>query len=130
MARPVPIGTKAESILKVELRHTLQGLDKRLPPVLSTPHMIGWMEHACFLATEPFQEDGEITVGTAIHVTHRAPTGVGATVRATAELEKIEGRFLIFRVFAEESGRIIGEGHVHRAFVHVASFMAKHSVAK
>ena len=69
-------------------------------------------------------------MGTAIHVTHRAPTGVGATVRATAELEKIEGRFLIFRVFAEENGRIIGEGHVHRSFVHVPSFMAKHSVAK
>jgi len=130
MAKTVPIGAKAEFTIQVEQRHTLQGLDKRLPPVLSTPHMIGWMEHACFLAAEPYQEDGEITVGTAIHVTHRAPTGVGATVRATVELENIDGRFLIFRVSAEEGGRIIGEGHVHRAFVHVPSFMAKHSVQK
>ena len=130
MPKPVPIGTSANATLVVEYRHTLNSLDKRLPPVLTTPHMIGWMEHACFLATEPFQEDGEITVGTAIHVNHRAPTGVGATVTATAELERIEGRFHIFKVTAIENSRVIGEGHVHRAFVNVASFMAKHSVAK
>src|SRR5208282_4952832 len=76
MSKPVPLGTTAQATLVVENKHTLNGLDKRLPPVLTTPHMIGWMEHACFLATEPFHDDGEITVGTAIHVNHRAPTGI------------------------------------------------------
>jgi len=130
MAKPVPIGTRVEKEFTVEHEQTLNHYDKRLPPVLSTPNMIGWMEFCCFLATEPYQDDGEITVGTAIHVTHRAPTGIGGKVLASAELERIDGRFHIFKVQAKENGRVIGDGHVHRAFVHVPTFMAKHKVGK
>jgi fluoroacetyl-CoA thioesterase len=130
MAKPVPIGTRAEVTRKVELKNTLKHHHEKLPPVLTTPDMIGWMEFACYQATIPFEEDGETTVGTHIDVSHRAPTGVGATVRATAVLEKIDGRFHIFRVQAWEGERLIGEGTVDRAFVHVSRFMDKHAVPK
>ena len=62
MARPVPLGTSAEVTRTVEFKNTLTAHHEKLPPVLTTPDMIGWMEFACYLATEPFCEGDETTV--------------------------------------------------------------------
>jgi predicted thioesterase len=115
---------------QVEFQHTLESHNAKLPPVLSTPNMIAWMEIACFVATEPFCEADEITVGTAIHVSHRAPTGIGNQIVAEAVLEKVDGRFFIFRVSARDQHQVIGEGHVHRAFVSLGKFMGKQGLRK
>ena len=125
MAIGVPIGIRAEVAQVVEHRHTLAVVDPELPLVLATPWMIGWMEFACFQAQKPFCEPGEATVGTAIHVDHRAPTTVGETVIAEAVLERIDGRFFIYRVSARNARQPIGSGTVHRAVVNVARFMRK-----
>ncbi|MGH9580027.1 MAG: thioesterase family protein [Terriglobales bacterium] len=125
MAKVVPLGTRGEVVAQVELRHTLQHHLEWLPPVLSTPNMIGWMEMACFEAAAAFCDEGEITVGTAINVLHRAPTGVGSKVVAEAVLERIEGKFHIFRVTARDETQQIGEGTVSRAFVNVDRFLQK-----
>lgn len=126
MAKEVPLGTRGEVSYTVEHRHTLASLNDALPPVLSTPWMIGWMEQACFVAQEPYCEHGEVTVGTAIHVDHRAPTGIGQKVFATAELESVDGRFFIYRVLARtEEDVVIGAGKVHRAVVNVGKFIEK-----
>src|SRR3954471_15484868 len=124
MAREVPLGTSAKVRRVVEFKHTLAAHGE-LPPVLSTPNMITMMEWACFEATKGFCEGDEITVGTHINVSHRAPTGVGNIVVAEAVLEKIDGRFHIFRVTAKHDDVLLGEGHVHRAFVSVGKFMQK-----
>lgn len=130
MSKPVPIGTKAEITRTVEFKHTLTAHHDNLPPVLTTPDMIGWMEFACYLATEPFCEGDETTVGTAIHVRHLAPTGIGSEVTADAILEKIDGRFHIFKVTARDSNKLLGDGHVHRAFVSFSKFVEKQGVKK
>ena len=124
--REVRIGTRAQITRVVEHQHTLAAVSERMPPVLSTPWMIAWMESACYFAQEPFCEDGETTVGTRIDVVHRAPCTVGAKVTARAELESVQGRFYIYRVEAAlEDGRKIGWGHVHRAVVRASDFMGK-----
>jgi fluoroacetyl-CoA thioesterase len=125
MAKDVPIGTRAEVIHAVEHRHTLAALSSDLPAVLATPWMIGWMEYACYQAQIPFCEDGETTVGTAIHVDHRAPTTIGQKVIAEAVLERIDGRFFVYRVSARNEQQPIGSGTVHRAVVNVRKFMDK-----
>ena len=125
MAKDVPIGTRAEVTHAVEHRHTLAALSPDLPAVLATPWMIGWMEYACYQAQQPFCEDGETTVGTAIHVDHRAPTTVGQKVIAEAVLERVDGRFFIYRVSARNEQQPIGSGIVHRAVVNVRRFMEK-----
>jgi fluoroacetyl-CoA thioesterase len=130
MAKPVPIGTRADIKRTVEFKNTLTAHHEKLPPVLTTPDMIGWMEFACYNATEPFCEGDETTVGTAIHVRHLAPTGIGSEVTATAELEKIEGRFHIFKVTASDGQTLLGDGHVHRAFVSFSKFVEKQGVKK
>ena len=123
--REVPIGTRAEVERLVEHKHTLAAHNPALPPVFSTPHMIGLMELACFEAQKQFCDPGEITVGTAIHIEHRAPTTVGATVKAEAILERLDGRFFIFRVRAWDERRDIGFGTVHRAVVDLNKFREK-----
>ena len=125
MAKQVPIGTRAEVTETVEQRHTLAGYSPELPPVLATPWMIAWMEHACYEAQRPFCDDGETTVGTAIHVDHRAPTTIGQSVIAEAVLERVDGRFFIFRVSARSGSQPIGSGTVHRAVVNVKKFLEK-----
>ena len=77
MAKAMPIGARGEVEQTVELKHTLTAHNPNLPPVYSTPDMIRLMEIACFRALQPFCEGDEITVGTAIHVEHRAAAALG-----------------------------------------------------
>lgn len=126
MPKQVTIGARGQAQEKVELRHTLTSHDKRLPPIYSTPDMIRLMETAGFRALQPFCEDGEITVGTAINVEHRASCGLGAEVHATAELESHNGKFYVLRVTATSGAREIGRGTITRAFVRVPRSTEEH----
>src|SRR5208283_696136 len=125
MAKPVPIGTRGVVEQRVEFQHTLTAWKPELPPVLSTPHMIGWMEAAGFEALLPFCEGDEVSVGTAININHRAPAGIGALVRCEAVLESINGRFLTFRVTAQSGDEVIGHGTIARAIVSKGKFEEK-----
>ncbi len=125
MAKPVPIGTRGAYERRVEFQHTLSAWKPDLPSVLSTPHMIGWMEAAGFEVLLPFCEGDEVSVGTAINIQHRAPTGIGALVRCEAVLDSINGRFLTFRVTAQSGDQVIGHGTIGRAIVSKSKFGAK-----
>jgi fluoroacetyl-CoA thioesterase len=125
MARPVPLGAHGEADETVELKHTLTAHHPKLPPVYSTPDMIRLMETACFNALQPYCDEGEITVGIAIHVEHRAASGIGMRIRAEAELESFDGRFYTMRVSAHDGTQEIGRGTVGRAVVHVPSFLRR-----
>jgi predicted thioesterase len=107
------------------LKHTLAGHNPNLPPIYSTPDMIRLMEIAAFRALQPYCEGDEITVGTAINIEHRAASGIGARVRAEAELESIDGKFYKLRVTARDDKHEIGRGTVGRAVVSVGQFLAK-----
>jgi fluoroacetyl-CoA thioesterase len=125
MAKTVPIGAKGEARQKVEFKHTLSAHHEQLPPVYSTPDMIRLMEIAAFHALHPFCDEGELNVGTHINIEHRAATGIGAEVLATAQLESFDGRFYSFRVTAHDGKQEIGRGTVGRAVIKLAQFMAK-----
>src|SRR5271170_505861 len=125
MAKPVPIGTCGEVERRVEFRHTLSAWKPELPSVLSTPHMIGWIEAAGFEALLPFCEGDEVSVGTAINVVHRAPAWIDAVVKCEAVLESISGRFLTFRVSAHNGSEVIGYGTIGRAIVSKTKFEEK-----
>ncbi len=122
MAKEIPLGTRGEAEEVVEFRHTLTAHHLDLPPVYSTPDMIRLMETAAFHALRPFCEIGEITVGTAINIQHRAASGIGARIRAEAVVETFDGRFYTLRVSASNNEREIGNGTVGRAVVHLSRF--------
>ena len=125
MAKPVPIGVRGAAEETVEFRHTLTAHHASLPPVYSTPDMIRLMETAAFHAVQPYCEGDEITVGTSIHVEHRAATGIGARVKAEAVVESFDGRFYTVRVTASDGVQEIGRGTVGRAVVSVGKLAAR-----
>ena len=96
---------------------TIAAFDPRLPPVLSTPAMIGLMELAALQAVQPELPSGAITVGTRIEVDHLKAVTDGATVRAAARLVGYQGRFLVFDVEARSGDLVLGRGKVFRAIV-------------
>lgn len=126
MSKPVAAGARGESHWTVEQKHTLMAYDPNLPPVLSTPQMIGWMEVAGANAMKPYLEGDEISVGTAINIEHLAACTIGAEVNCEAILEQDDGKHFVFRVSARanQNGHTfeIGRGTVSRAFVSLGRF--------
>jgi len=120
MAKQMPIGVRGEAALRIEPEHTLRHHHPSMPLILSTPDMIGLMEWAAFNAMLPYCDEGEISVGTAVNIEHRAPTTVGAVVKTEAVLESASGRFFVFRVTAHNGVEEIGRGTVTRTFVNPA----------
>jgi predicted thioesterase len=125
MAKPMPIGARGATEETVGFKHTLTYHRPELPPVYSTPEMIRLMEIAAFRALQPYCEDDEITVGTAINIEHRAASGIGAHIFADAVLEAFDGRFYTLRVTARDDAQEIGRGTVSRAVVSLGKFLAK-----
>ena len=125
MSKSVPIGARGEAEETVEFRHTLTAHHASLPPVYSTPDMIRLMETAAFHALQPYCVNDEITVGTSIHIEHRAASGVGARIRAEAIVESFDGRSYTVRVTAHDDLQEIGRGTVGRAVVSVEKFLER-----
>src|SRR5213593_3025367 len=96
--------------------------DPMLPQVLATPVMILIMENAALAAIRPFLDEGESAVGTAIDVRHLAATPVGHEVRAEAEVVKVEGSRIEFKVSARDGMEMIGRGTHARMVIDLAAF--------
>jgi fluoroacetyl-CoA thioesterase len=125
MAKEVPMGARGEAEETVAFEHTLTAHHASLPPVYSTPDMIRLMETAAFHALQPYCEGDEITVGTSIHVEHRAASGIGTRVQAAAVVESFDGRFYTVRVSANDGTQDVGRGTVGRAVVSISKFLAR-----
>jgi predicted thioesterase len=93
--------------------------------VLATPVLVSLMEEAALNAVEGLLPQGHQTVGTRLDITHVAATPVGLRVVARAELTKVEGRRLTFRIWADDERDRIGEGTHERIIVEVARFDAR-----
>jgi fluoroacetyl-CoA thioesterase len=128
--REVPVGAKGQFTLVVRPEHLAnQFKDSALPPVLATPVMIMAIENAALNAIKPYLERGESAVGTAVDIRHLAPTPVGVTITAEAEVTRVDGRRLAFTVRARDPVDEIGAGTHERAVVDLAR-LAKRLDAK
>lgn len=125
MAKPVPISTRGEAETTVQFKNTLAAWKDHLPPVYSTPSMIGMMEAAGYNALEPFCEGDEVSVGTAINIVHRAAAVEGQKITTEAVLESFDGRFYTFKVTASNGNEVIGYGTIARAIVSKSKFEEK-----
>lgn len=126
----IPTGAKGRFTLVTAPEHLANRLkDPSLPPVLATPVMILMMENAAFNAIREFLEPGESAVGTMVDVRHLAPTPVGQTVTAEAEVTQVEGQRIAFTVTAHDGMEQIGAGLHERAVVDLQR-LAKRLAAK
>jgi predicted thioesterase len=118
-------GLTGETELVVAEEHTALRVGSGRVRVFATPLMIALMERAAVAAVEDALAPGQQSVGTHLDVRHLAATPVGMRVRATAELVKVEGRLLTFRVAATDEKEPIGEGTHVRALVDAERFDAR-----
>ena len=84
---------------------------------LSTPSMIRAMEQASQRAILDHLPPEQSTVGFEVNIRHVAGADIGATVVAIAELERVDGRWLYFKVEALDGDRTIGVGTHRRAII-------------
>jgi fluoroacetyl-CoA thioesterase len=114
----IPPGAKGAFTLTVAPEHLANRFkDAALPPVLATPVMILVMENAALNAVRPFLEPGESAVGTAVDIRHIAATPAGLRVTADAEVTRVEGRRIEFRLTARDEVEEIGRGTHERRVV-------------
>lgn len=116
------IGLSGSADMTVDEAHTAPKVGSGRIHVLATPVMINLIEAAALAAVEHLLPSGHQSLGTHLDVRHIAATPVGMKVYATAELIRIEGRSLSFRVEARDEAELIGDGIHERVVVNVERF--------
>jgi len=124
--RPIPVGAKGSFSLVVRPEHLANRFkDATLPPVLATPVMIMMMENAALNAIKPYLDTGESAVGTLVDVQHLAATPAGRTVTAEAEVTRVAGRQVAFRIEAADGVQRIGTGRHERMVIELDRFIER-----
>ena len=116
---PGLVGT-AEIVVGPE--HTAPFVGSGRIAVLATPVMINVIEAAALAAVEHLLPAGHQSLGIKLDVSHIAATPIGLRVTATAEVLRVEGRTIFFRVEAHDEIEPIGGGTHDRVVVSVARF--------
>ena len=100
-------GLKGTADLVVGEEHTAPRVGSGRVHVLATPVMINLIEAAALAAAENLLPPGHQSLGIRLDVRHFAATPVGMRVTASAELTKVDGRTLHFRVEAQDRKSVV-----------------------
>jgi fluoroacetyl-CoA thioesterase len=119
--RIVP-GLTGTAELIVGPEHTAPFVGSGRIAVLATPVMINLIEAAALAAVEHLLPAGHQSLGIQLDISHTAATPIGLRVTATAEVSRVEGRTISFRVTARDELETIGGGTHRRVVVSVARF--------
>lgn len=121
--QPIPTGASGSFSLVVAPEHLANRFkDAMLPQVLATPVMIMVMENAALNAIKPYLDTNESALGTRVDVRHLTATPVGRRVTGEAEVTKVEGRRIEFRIRARDGSEEIGVGTHERMIIDLVKF--------
>jgi len=126
----IPIGAKREETVLVTTEVAIDFLGLDGARVLSTPHMIGFMERTCRDLVLQFLEPGFDSVGTHVSVYHLAGAPMGVSVTFRAEIDSVNERRVNFKVEARTDKEKIGEGTHERTVINVERFAARVAAKK
>lgn len=121
----IEIGLKHTSELTVTDAVTAVKVGSGDMPVLATPMLMALMENAAMLAVRDVLPKGCTTVGGHIESSHLKSSKVGDVVRAEAEVTKVDGKKIMFKVSAYSGDILLGEGMHLRFIVDRDKFMSK-----
>lgn len=111
-------GQRFEQEIEVALEHATNRMGKDGADVLSTPALLGLMEGACILQSEPFMPAAHTTVGYAVDgFRHLAPTPVGNKVVVSVELTEVDRNRLTYAIEAHEGDKRIAVATHKRAVI-------------
>jgi len=119
--RIVP-GLTGTAEIVVGPEHTAPFVGSGRIAVLATPVMINLIEAAALAAVEHLLPAGHQSLGIQLDISHTAATPIGLHVTATAEVSRVEGRTITFRVTARDELETIGGGTHRRVVVSVSRF--------
>jgi fluoroacetyl-CoA thioesterase len=119
------LGMTGEATTTVVHENTAAAVGAGGVEVFGTPMLVALMENASWRTVADALDEGYVTVGTHVNISHLAATPLGQQVRATAELVQIDGRRLVFRVEAYDERQKIGEGQHERAIVQLERFLSR-----
>lgn len=125
MTEMIVIGQKHTSELTVTDSITAIAMGSGDMPVLATPAMMALMENAAMLAIAEGVPEGCTSVGGHIESSHLKPSKIGDKVKAIAEVTKVEGKKVEFKVAAYSGETLLGEGTHLRFIVDKERFMSK-----
>ncbi len=81
------------------------------PQVLSSPSLVTFMQTTCADLMTPYLDKAEMVVSVRIEMNHFASTPVGSTVNIRAEIVKIEGDKIYFKIDAYDDVEKIASGY-------------------
>ena len=123
--RMLEIGLRYSSEIMVTDAVTAAAVGSGDMPVLATPMMMAMMENAAMLAVRDELPAGCTTVGGHIESSHLKPSRVGDVINAIAEVTKVEGKKIRFRIAAYSGNTLLGEGTHLRFIVDRDKFMSR-----
>ena len=121
----ITIGLIGEQTTTVTASVTARAFGSGSLPVYATPALIALMETAAVAAINHLIPPQQTSVGTFISIKHLAATALGQTVRAHAEVTRVEGNQITFTVQAWDAKQLIGEGTHTRFIVDIERFMKR-----
>ena len=129
MKEVVKTGTIGEERFVVSKQHVIDFSQDEIPPVLSTPWLIWFLEHAARNAVLPLLEPGESTVGVVVNMEHLAPTPLGEEVVCRARVVFANGPLITFQIEAHDEHEKIARC-THKLRVIKAARLAKRVESK
>ena len=121
----IEAGIKHEVKITVTDKNTAEAMGSGSLAVFATPAMVALMEQAASELCDKFVPEGISTVGTALNISHLAPTCIGGNVKAVATLTSFDGRKATFDVEAYDNAGLIGKGTHERFSIKIDKFMQR-----
>ena len=116
------IGEVGELSISTDMKHVVEFHGDGMPAVVSTPHIIQFLERTARHTLAPHLDADERSVGLEIDIRHLAPTPVGQTIHCRAQVIAVEDRKVTFQIEARDAHEVIVRGLHKRAIIRTESF--------
>ncbi|WP_051237914.1 thioesterase family protein [Lacticigenium naphthae] len=113
----------AEKIFVVRESDTAKEIGSGRLAVLSTPHLIGYMENTAMLLLEKDLEATRSSVGIEINLKHIAATAIGKEVVVKVSLGEATDKIYTFSIEAYVEDKLIGKANHKRAVINREEFL-------
>lgn len=120
MQTPPKTGTTHTKTYVVSEKYAVDFAIPELPPVLSTPSAILFLERTSLELMKPYLEEGELTVGVQVDIEHLAPSPLGSEIVCTSRVIQCDGPVITFQVEARDAVDTIAKGLHKRRVVNAA----------
>ncbi|SFC17056.1 Predicted thioesterase [Alkalibacterium subtropicum] len=114
-----------EKVFTVKESDTAEAVGSGGLPVLSTPHLIAYMENTAMTLMSEELNEKDTSVGMEISVQHLAPTALNKVVSVKAQQTDKSGKVFTYEIEAYVDEELIGKATHKRAIVDKDDFMKK-----